>query len=82
MTALKNLAHRGAIDADAVTGDGAGVMTEIPYELLAADLQERGKKVPARGDLGVAMVFMPKIGKDKHASGKKGGAGCCEGGRA
>lgn len=71
LTALKNLAHRGAIDADAVTGDGAGVMTQIPYALLADYLRERNKPVPAEGDLGVAMVFLPKIGKEKHRIGKK-----------
>ncbi|MDR2982468.1 MAG: hypothetical protein LBV12_09515, partial [Puniceicoccales bacterium] len=31
---LKNLAHRGAIDADAVTGDGAGLLTQIPYRII------------------------------------------------
>jgi glutamate synthase (NADPH/NADH) large chain/glutamate synthase (ferredoxin) len=34
LTALKCLAHRGAIDADAITGDGAGVMTQLPYDNL------------------------------------------------
>ncbi|MBC2602095.1 glutamate synthase large subunit [Puniceicoccus vermicola] len=57
---LKNLAHRGAIDADAVTGDGAGVLTQIPYELFESFLEEKGKTLYEKSDLGVGMVFMPR----------------------
>ncbi len=62
LNALKCLAHRGAIDADAVTGDGAGVMTQIPYEILRAFLVEQKKTPPADRDLGVGMIFLPRAG--------------------
>ncbi|MDQ3514271.1 MAG: glutamate synthase large subunit, partial [Chloroflexota bacterium] len=52
---LVNLTHRGGVGADARTGDGAGVLTQIPHALLTATLAEP----VAPGDLGVAMVFLP-----------------------
>ncbi len=61
---LKNLAHRGAIDADAVTGDGAGILTQIPYELLEEHLESMGKSRPKREDLGAGMLFLPQ---NEHA---------------
>ena len=60
VAALKSLAHRGAIDADAVTGDGAGLLTQIPHELLREFLEKKKKKLFRDGDLGVGMVFMPR----------------------
>jgi glutamate synthase (ferredoxin) len=60
LTALHNLAHRGAIDADAVTGDGAGVLTQIPYGLLLPFLAEQGIRLGGPGELAVAMVFLPR----------------------
>ncbi|MDP9292102.1 MAG: hypothetical protein M3O82_07055, partial [Verrucomicrobiota bacterium] len=39
LTALCNLAHRGAMDADSRTGDGAGVKTQIPYKIFAEDVK-------------------------------------------
>ena len=62
---LKNLAHRGAIDADAVTGDGAGVMTQIPYKLFSSFLEEQGKSLYEETDLGVGMIFLPR--NDEYA---------------
>ncbi len=59
VTGLKNLAHRGAIDADAVTGDGAGIMTQIPYALIRDFLQEQGIAAPKDADLALGMFFMP-----------------------
>lgn len=59
ITGLNNLAHRGAIDADAVTGDGAGVMTQIPYELLLPHLAEKGIEV-SEDDLALGMFFFPR----------------------
>src|ERR1700728_3275245 len=58
--ALKALAHRGAIDADAVTGDGAGLLTQIPYELLREHLAERRQPLFRNSDLGVGMIFLPR----------------------
>ena len=58
--ALKNLAHRGAIDADAITGDGAGILTQIPYPLFRDFLQEKGKNLYNDDDLGVGTIFLPR----------------------
>ncbi len=55
---LHNLDHRGARSADG-TGDGAGIMTRIPYRMLARELETRSITAPPRGSLGVLMVFLP-----------------------
>ncbi len=60
LTAVVNLTHRGAVDADAKTGDGAGVMTQIPYEVLMPWLTASGVRMDNKSDLGVGMVFLPK----------------------
>src|SRR3954468_863729 len=60
ISALKALAHRGAIDADAVTGDGAGILTQIPVELFKDYLAEKNKPLFRDQDLGVGMIFLPK----------------------
>ncbi len=59
LTSLCNLAHRGAIDADQKTGDGAGVLTQIPYKLLAPEVTKLGHKLFNNADLGVGFVFLP-----------------------
>ncbi|MGQ0848612.1 MAG: glutamate synthase large subunit [Actinomycetota bacterium] len=53
---LARLEHRGARAADG-TGDGCGVLTQIPYRLLARDLRARGLDAPQPGQLGVVAVF-------------------------
>ena len=60
ITALKSLAHRGAIDADAITGDGAGILTQIPVELFREHLEKKKKKLFRDQDLGVGMIFLPR----------------------
>jgi glutamate synthase domain-containing protein 2/glutamate synthase domain-containing protein 1/glutamate synthase domain-containing protein 3 len=50
------MSHRGALAADAKTGDGAGVLTQIPYTLLRRDLHLR----TPNADLGLGMVFLPQ----------------------
>ena len=60
LEALTRLIHRGAQDADAETSDGAGILTQIPFALLQAELQ-----APiSPNDLAVGMVFLPS---QKHA---------------
>ena len=53
------MAHRGAVDADGRTGDGAGVTTQIPHDLLADELCERGRTLPAPGRYGAGLVLLP-----------------------
>ena len=57
ITALKNLEHRGAAGADPTTGDGAGILIQIPDEFLRA---EAGVELPEVGQYGVAMCFLPR----------------------
>ena len=61
---LKNLDHRGAVGADPLMGDGAGILVQIPDAYLRADLAARGINLPPPGEYGVGMVFLPK----EHAS--------------
>ncbi len=59
LDALARMAHRGAVDADGRTGDGAGVMTQIPFALLRADVEAAGLAC-APGELAVGLVFLPR----------------------
>jgi glutamate synthase domain-containing protein 2/glutamate synthase domain-containing protein 1/glutamate synthase domain-containing protein 3 len=59
LASLCNLFHRGAVDADAKTGDGAGVMTQIPYKLFRPLVEEWGHTLYHDADLGVGMMFLP-----------------------
>jgi glutamate synthase domain-containing protein 2/glutamate synthase domain-containing protein 1/glutamate synthase domain-containing protein 3 len=59
ITALENLEHRGASGADAHTGDGAGILMQLPDELLRAT---SGVRLPAPGRYGVLMCFLPTDG--------------------
>ncbi|MDR1293891.1 MAG: glutamate synthase subunit alpha, partial [Bifidobacteriaceae bacterium] len=56
LTVLKNLDHRGAVGAEANTGDGAGILTQVP-DALMRDLLDRG--LPPRGHYAVGMAFLP-----------------------
>jgi glutamate synthase (NADPH/NADH) large chain/glutamate synthase (ferredoxin) len=56
LTALENLEHRGASGADPTTGDGAGILMQMPHELLRAMVSF---ELPAPGRYGVLMCFLP-----------------------
>ncbi len=57
---LENLEHRGAVGADPLMGDGAGMLTQIPHKLFVEDCAIQGFKLPEPGHYAVAHVFMPK----------------------
>ena len=57
--ALKAVYHRGAVDADGKTGDGAGIHIEIPQDFFAS-VVERGGSAQKPGPIAVGMVFLPK----------------------
>jgi glutamate synthase domain-containing protein 2/glutamate synthase domain-containing protein 1/glutamate synthase domain-containing protein 3 len=59
LTCVCSLIHRGAMDADAKTGDGAGVLTQIPYRLFRYEVEKLGHKLFQDSDLGVGMMFLP-----------------------
>lgn len=60
LTVLENMAHRGAEGGDQKTGDGAGIMVQIPHEFILL----HGIPVPEKGRYGVGMVFLPKDKRD------------------
>ena len=57
---VHNLDHRGAIGADPLAGDGAGILIQIPDEFMRKDFAKRGITLPAFGDYAVGMVFLPR----------------------
>ncbi len=57
---LVNLDHRGACGCEANTGDGAGILLQVPHDFLAAQTAKLGFKLPAFGQYGVGMLFLPK----------------------
>ncbi len=61
---LENLDHRGAVGADKLMGDGAGILIQLPDALYREDMAKQGVTLPAAGEYGMGMVFLPK----EHAS--------------
>ncbi len=57
---LKNLTHRGATGADPLQGDGAGILLQMPDAFLRRACGRQGLTLPAIGQYGVGMVFLPK----------------------
>ncbi len=57
---LVNLDHRGAVGADPLAGDGAGILLQVPDRLLREDCADKGLALPAAGEYGVGMFFMPR----------------------
>jgi len=57
---LANLSHRGAVGADPLAGDGAGILIQTPDGFLRAECAARGIDLPAPGDYAVGMVFLPR----------------------
>ena len=64
---LSNLSHRGACGADPLTGDGAGVLFQIPDRFLRAECRSWGFELPEPGRYGVAMVFLPRAAEVQQA---------------
>lgn len=60
---LENMSHRGAESADNVTGDGAGILIQIPHSFILA----KGIRVPAEGKYGTGLVFLPQDEKHRKA---------------
>ncbi len=58
--ALKAVFHRGAVDADGKTGDGAGIMLEISHSFFSKQVVRTGHKANEDSLLGVGMIFLPK----------------------
>ena len=60
LSILKNLTHRGATGADPLQGDGAGILIQLPDAFLRRACGRQGLTLPAVGQYGVGMVFLPK----------------------
>ncbi|HVE11229.1 MAG TPA: glutamate synthase subunit alpha, partial [Paraburkholderia sp.] len=61
---LENLDHRGAVGADPLMGDGAGILIQIPDGFYREEMAKQGVTLPPFGEYGVGMIFLPK----EHAS--------------
>ena len=65
---LENLTHRGATGCDPLTGDGAGILVQMPHEFFAAVAPQAGIKLPAPGDWAVGNIFLPPSEGDREAA--------------
>ena len=61
---LENIDHRGAVGADKLMGDGAGILLQLPDALYREEMAKAGVELPPPGEYGVGMIFLPK----EHAS--------------
>lgn len=55
---LKNLAHRGGVGSEPDTGDGAGILIQMPHAFMKKVCKNEGIKLPKKGDYGVGMLFL------------------------
>ena len=63
LQALKNVWHRGAVDADGKTGDGAGILLDIPRDFFKAQIEFTGHK-PTSHKIAIGMIFLPRTDYD------------------
>lgn len=57
---LENLDHRGAVGADPLMGDGAGILIQVPDAFYREEMAKQGVTLPPAGEYGVGMIFLPK----------------------
>jgi len=62
---LRRLAHRGATGADPKTGDGAGILIQMPHEFLLTACEKVKIALPEPGDYGTGLVFLPQDDKER-----------------
>ncbi|GAA5522022.1 glutamate synthase large subunit [Aliifodinibius salicampi] len=67
LTVLHNLDHRGATGSESNTGDGAGILIQIPHKFLTESCRGLGIDLPGRGQYGVGMIFLPQEREDRLA---------------
>ncbi|MCG3175739.1 MAG: Ferredoxin-dependent glutamate synthase 1 [Candidatus Omnitrophica bacterium] len=71
LTVLVNLRHRGACGCETNTGDGAGILLQVPHEFLTAACKEAGFTLPERGAYGVGMLFVSRDKAERDAVEKR-----------
>ncbi len=64
---LTNLAHRGAVSADPLAGDGAGILIQLPDRLLREEAGRLGFTLPPEGEYAIGMVFLPRHDETRAA---------------
>ncbi len=64
---LMNLEHRGATGYDPLLGDGAGILIQVPDAFLREEMAGRGVTLPAAGEYGVGMIFLPRNSESRRA---------------
>ncbi|MDD5155365.1 MAG: glutamate synthase central domain-containing protein, partial [Candidatus Omnitrophica bacterium] len=62
---LNRLAHRGATGADPKTGDGAGILIQLPHEFIVKAARQANIELPARGEYGTGLIFLPPHEKER-----------------
>lgn len=67
LTMLEHMEHRGATGSDENTGDGAGILIQIPHQLFKEELAKHAIELPKKGSYGVGMIFFPKNYKIREA---------------
>ncbi len=65
LTVLEYMSHRGAVGADPQTGDGAGILIQIPHDFYAGVCSEQGINLPAEGSYGTGLIFLPTAVKER-----------------
>lgn len=60
LSILENMEHRGAYGAESNTGDGAGLLSQLPQHFFELEAKKKGIQLPKNGEYGVAMFFLPK----------------------
>ncbi len=60
LTVLANLTHRGAVGADPLAGDGAGMLLQIPDAFFRSEMADLGVDLPESGGYGVGQIFLPQ----------------------
>src|SRR4030066_14649 len=71
LTVLKNLYHRGACGCEANTGDGAGILMQIPHAFFRKVCSEIGIYLPSSGEYGIGIVFLPPDPYDRRECEKR-----------
>src|ERR1700738_3559573 len=66
LTILENMEHRGACGCEKNTGDGAGISVQTPHAFLLAQSAPLNIDLPAFGNYGVGMVFLPTEASDRE----------------
>ncbi len=64
LTVLERLAHRGASGAEVSTGDGAGILVQVPHRFLATAAEAAGFSLPGPGQYAVGLAFLPRDADD------------------